>query len=308
MSNNISIYKTINNSLYRELEISHTDMYFSYTEKDGDEIQIVMESQEDLHSFYMGKTNSFWDADINDLNIERTFIIGNPKVMFSKRGVTTEEGILGIGAHIYSRTSNFQTTIPLEQVITKDTENISVKFTHTFDKGEIKGDIYFSIFIYLTNPIKKVNMFAEIPGIRLGEIDSFKITADGDGSVFPIVEVERPGQPLWNLVADWTDINNDIFDINNIRIEINSSHHMYNYIYSGTKPSQYLLVEVLSNAIAQIIFKAVEDEDFEEESDLIPDSILSVVLYWIKTFEVDIHSFETISYSLRRNIEPLFIS
>lgn len=307
MANNIiSIYRTINNSLYEKLEVIPTSTYFYYTQGD-EEVPVVLESQEDIYSFYMGKSNGFWDPSANDLIVERSFTIKNPGILFGNDGITTNEGILGIGVHIYSRSSNFQVTVPLYETIEKNGTSQTIQFRHIFKKAEIKGEVNFSVFVYLKNQIKKVPMFASIPGIRLGEFDAFKIIVDGDGSIFPIVEVEKIGEPLWNVVTNWTDVNIDTFDIDNVRIEINRKHHMYEYIYKATKPSQYLLVEVLSNAISQIIFKVVNDNDFEIGGELIPDSIGSVVSYWIQTFEVNITSLETINYSLRKKIEPLFM-
>lgn len=307
MSNIISMYKTINSSLYKKMQINHTNMYFSYI-TNGEEVQIVLDDQEDVYSFYMGKSKGYWDVNNDNLNIERTFTIENPKSLFEENGITTDEGELGIGVHIYSRSSNFQTTIPLDETIINNDESVTIKFQHNFKSGELKGDVYFSLFVYLKNQISRVPMIANIPGMNLGEIDSFRITVDGDGSVFPIVEVEKVGQPLWDIVTNWTDINSDVFDMNNVRIEINSKHHMYNYLYNTTKPSQYLLVEVLSNAMAQIIDKVVKDEDFIGGGEAIPDSIFSIVTYWIDAFEVDISTLATISYSVRKNIESRFMS
>lgn len=305
MSSNISMYKTINNEIYKKLDIKNINMCFSYT-KDNEIVSIKLKDEDNIHSFYMGNSDSYWDVNLDDLIIERTFTLGNTKALFGNQGITTSDGELGIGVHIYSRSSNFQTTITLDEVITEDIICKDIKFKYIFKSGEIKGDIYFTIFIYLRKKIKNIPMYANIPGMKLGEIDNFKITVDGDGSIFPIVEVEKCGEPLWKVITDWTDIN-DTFDTDNVRIEINNKHHMHTYIYKATKPSQYLLLEILSNAIAQIIFKVTQDEDFVVEEESIPDSIRSVVEYWVDTFEVQIYSLETINYSIRKNIESLFI-
>lgn len=305
MSNNIiSIYRTINDSLYSKLQISMLGTYFYYTEGD-EEMPIVLEDQEDSYSFYMGKSSSLWDPNTNNLIVERAFTVKNPNVLFGNHGVTTDEGKLGIGVHIYSRSSNFQTTIPLPETITKDSKSITIQFRHIFKKSEIKGEVVFNFFVYIKNKIKNVPMFANIPGIRLGKLNAFSIIVDGDGSTFPIVQVAKGGEPLWNIVANWTDVSSDTFNIDNVRIEINSKHHMYDYIYKPTKPSQYLLAEILSNAVSQIIFKVVNDNDFETDGEFMPDSIASVVSYWLQTFEVEIASLETINYSVRKKIESI---
>lgn len=305
MSNDILMYRTINKEMHRELNIIDFDMKFSYIENNKI-VNIELEDQDNMNAFYMGKSKQLWDPSNNNLIIERSFTIEKPDILFGKNGITTYKGKLGLGVHIYSRSSNFQTTIILDEIITKKSDTKSITFKHEFEAGEIKGDIYFKIFLYLKNEIEHKPMFATVPGIRLGEVDNFKITVDGDGSVFPIIEVEKPGEPLWNVSTDWTDIN-DPFDTNNVRIEINRKHSMHNYLYKSTKPSRYLLVEVLSNAIAQIIFKVIQDDDFKYEEDSIPDSIRSIIEYWIETFEIDISSLRMISYSLRGSIEELFI-
>lgn len=307
MANNIiSLFKTLSEDMLSKLDIHNLLTSFYYREGNI-EVPLELEDQDELHSYYMGRSKNFWDPNINNLVVERSFEINNPKILFGDNGITTDEGLLGVGVHVYSRSSNFQTTIPINVTLSNNSRSVLVEFRHEFNPAQIKGEVDFSLFVYLKNDISYVPMFASIPGIKLGKLDSFKIIVDGDGSIFPVVEVEKLDEPLWNVIINWTDINSDSFDTDNVRIEINSKHHMYGYIYKSTKASQYLLVEIFSNALSQIIFRAVNDDDFEMDGEIIPNSIASVVIYWIQTFEVNVTSYESINYSLRKKIEPLFM-
>ena len=46
---------------------------------------------------------------------------------------------------------------------------------------------------------------AQYPGTILGDLDRFKIVIDGRGSMFPILEIREPSQPLWRVECNWSD-------------------------------------------------------------------------------------------------------
>src|SRR5699024_1558083 len=146
--------------------------------------------------------------------------------------------------------------------------------------------------------------FASKKGVELGVIDHLQFIVDGDGSTFPIIEEERPGKSLWQLVMKWNDVSADPFDVEYIRVEMNKSHYMYDYMFKDTKPSAFLLSEIMSNVMAQVIYKAVNDDSFTDSPDD-TESIANVVSYWISTYEIDITSLENISYTLRNNLEGI---
>src|SRR5699024_1595168 len=191
-------------------------------------------------------------------------------VLFEEDGLTTSKNILGIGAHLFSRTSNFQETVPLEATLDEKSGKTKVFYRQDFLPSSLRGEVTVEVFIYLKEISRNAPYLADQVGLKLGNIDSFKFAVDGEGSMFPINEAGRPGQPLWKLETRWTDINSDSFDSNNVLLELNNKHVMYEQLHKSTRPSRYLLNEILSNVIAQIIFKATEDPSFEP-ADAVPD-------------------------------------
>lgn len=308
----VYLFKTLKNSHIKSMELVVEKTELSYEDNQVDRL-ITFPDEEVINSneFYLGKANEFWDPNHDNLLIRRVYSINNSQVLFGDKGIISKESTLGIGAHIYSRSSNFQTTISIDKEIFP-TDNVTEFVCQiNFPAAKLTGEINIDLFFYLKSINEVIPMFAVIPGTRLGIFDSFKIIMDGDGSIFPIVEVEKENAPLWNVVIKWTDILTDLFDTENVRIEINNKHKMYNNLYNQNRPSTYLLVEILSNAISQIIYQAIQEEQFIEntynDENALPDSIYSVINYWISTFEVNINSLDSINYSLRKNLESLFM-
>ena len=77
MANNIiSLFKTLNEDMLSKLDIHNLLTSFYYREGNI-EVPLELEDQEELYSFYMGRSKNFWDPNINNLVVERSFEINN---------------------------------------------------------------------------------------------------------------------------------------------------------------------------------------------------------------------------------------
>lgn len=300
IKNSLFLYKTINDGLLDVLNIEISNINLSYEEQNT--VTDLTFDREKLYKFYLGTVPEYWEPNENNLIVSRELSINNIECLFEDDGVANEDTTLGIAAKIHSRTSDFSKTIDLDYDIKKESLVNKVEFNYTFEPATLRGNVFVEIFIFNKYTSKNVLGFANEKGINLGIIDAFEIVVDGDGSTFPIVEVKKPDEPLWKLVMNWNDLNTELFDQENIRLEVNVKHKMYEYIFRDSKPSRVLLFEIMSNVMSQIIFKAVHDTLYDpslkEEQ-----SITSVVEYWIMVYNIDISSFENISHSLRLNLE-----
>lgn len=299
--NILTLHKMIDNDLLDDIDIELDSFNLSYTDN-NDFDKLLTLNDIDESKVYLGEAREYWDANNDNLKVQRNINLTHPESLFGPRGVATENTKLGIAYQIHSKSSGFQETKDLGVELTSNTVGkISVNFNYEFPPASIKGEVNVNIFVFVRESDKEDARFASEKGVELGVIDHFQLVIDGEGSNFPIVEVNHPGNPLWQLIMKWTDITQDSFDIEYVRLEMNKAHEMYDYIFKDTKPSLFLLYEILSDVMTQIIYKAVNDDDYTDNPED-PESIANVVSYWVSTYEVDINSLESISYSLRNKL------
>lgn len=303
-SNVLTLHRVMDMDMLKEMNIEVDSFELFYSGEDEKDKSITVKDIRDT-KIYLGEVQEYWDPNIHNLDIRRTIVIKHPKYLFGANGVASENTELGVAYHIHSKTSGFQKIGDTGIVLTGNSEeNTIVEFKYNFPAASIKGEVNINLFVYVKSAEGKDLNFASKKGVELGVIDHLQFIVDGDGSTFPIIEVERPGKSLWQLVMKWNDVSADPFDVEYIRVEMNKSHYMYDYMFKDTKPSAFLLSEIMSNVMAQVIYKAVNDDSFTDSPDD-TESIANVVSYWISTYEIDITSLENISYTLRNKLEGI---
>lgn len=70
-----------------------------------------------------------------------------------------------------------------------------------------------------------------------------------------------------------------------------------------TRIANYLMIEILANAMTQLIFMGKEELDTLSSEDLIQGSLASAINYWIETFELEIDNFSETNSQLRLQLE-----
>ena len=297
--NRFTLYKTVDENILTTLDIKVLESKFYYSSASGIK---ELTLGEELYTYYLGNVPEFWEPNSNDLIINRTLNIKDISLLFSEEGLTNKGNKLGLGAIIYSRTSDFSIVKDLDYELDHTMDMLDIHFTHVFLPAVMRGKVQVEIFIYLKDSVEPGLNHASEKGTQLGLIDAFEIVVDGDGSAFPIVEVEKPGEPLWKLITSWNDVNSDYFESDNVKLELNRKHGMYDYIFRDSKPSRTMLFEIMSNVMTQIIYKVINDELYDSETSE-EQSITSIIDYWIETYQVQTGTFESISYTLRESLE-----
>lgn len=294
-----TLYKTIDDNTLTTLDIKIVESKFYYSlSSDSKELTLG----EELYTYYLGNVPEYWEPNTNDLIINRTLNLENISSLFGEDGLTNKGNKLGVGARIYSRTSDFSIAKDLDNDLDHTMDMLDMHFTHVFLPATIRGKVQVELFIYLKESVESGFNHATVKGTQLGIIDAFEIIVDGDGSAFPIIEVEKPGEPLWKLIASWNDVNSDYFESDNVKLELNRKHGMYDYIFKDSKPSRTMLFEIMSNVMTQIIYKVINDELYDSENSE-EQSITSIIDYWIETYDIHTGTFESISYTLRQSLE-----
>lgn len=302
-TNDIALYKQVNNVMYETISPKIEEIIFYYEENNEEKTVEIGEMNQVI---FINEIDHNWDAARHDLNVKLKLNLSNLNTLFGNDGVTHSENKIGVAAHFHSRTSNYQETVPCGD-ISNENPSITVVLEKKFQKSFLKGKVECTLFLYLKELNVKESYRADVLGMRFGDLESFTVMIDGEGSMFPILEVEKPGEALWSVYSAWSDIYSEPLDVEFVRVELNKKHPAFNIIMGETKPSKYLLSEVFANAMTQIIYKVVQEEDFDLTNQESMESIASAVSYWISTFEIDTTSLETINYTLRKKLEKQII-
>lgn len=307
MQGKLSLFKKLDEDLYEKAEFIVSNPLFSYENYDKEKIYIE-DNEDESNTYNINELASSWSPDQHNLNIQQEFKIKKPIYLFGEEGITSKHNVIGFAIHYYSKTSNFQKTREIGQITFEDKE-IEFVFNQEFSSSTLRGAVHFDFIIYLKESNKKEPFQTDIIGMTLSNepIDTYIVLVDGDGSEFPIEEINEKGQALWKLSMNWTDIYTDPFDSSNVRLLLNKAHPLYNFLYNEKhRVNQYLLNEILITAMSMIVQKIVliDKEEITEDAQDSSGSIAQVVWYWITTFNLNLDSLETISDSFHKKVDP----
>lgn len=302
----LSLYKTIDIDLYEIAGIisSHPEFLYYSLQEDA---MVNIDFKDSVSEFVINQYDSEWSPIEHNLIIRQRFNISKPYELFGDDGVTNEGNTLGVACHIFSKTSNFQKTIHISEII-NSSKPIEIDFEYEFKPNTIGGAIFVEYYIYLKELKIKEPFKAEIIGTNLMDTPllEFSIICDGSGSEFPIEEINDPTQPLWRVELNWTDIYEDLFNNTSVRLILNQAHPIFKQLMNQrNRINQYLMNDIIINAIAMIIQQAVliEHNEFNEDMDYQPGTIAQVIWYWMSIYEINLESVDTISNSIRRHAD-----
>lgn len=303
----LSLFKRLDDILSDRIGLKVEEPKLSYLNSEQEEVDIEIK-ETGLNNFKLNELDSTWSPEVNNLYIEQNFIIKCPDKLFGEEGITSSKNILGLGVHYYSKTSNFQTTKSLGEIRNTDSELV-IMFKENFSVSSISGLIFFEFFIYLKTIKESLPFQADLIGMNLSDepIDTYSILIDGDGSIFPIEEIDEKNEPLWKLVMNWTDVEVDLFDYSNIRLLLNKAHPLFKSLFKENyKVNNYLMNEIMISAMSMIVQKVIliDRENITIDMDATQGSIAQVVWYWISTFELNLNSLEEINESFHKNVDP----
>lgn len=305
----IMLYKMISDELLKNVGYQVGDKILSY-ENIADEADQLIDAPQHDSQLIINEVDPNWSPIEHNLKVEQEFNLSSPDKLFGDEGVTNRENTLGLACHIYSKTSNFQTTVHVGDII-NTTQEMTIPFQYEFEPNSIGGTIYFDFYIYLKEIRVEEDSTANSIGTNLMDepLEQYVIIVDGSGSEFPIEEINDPTQPLWRVEMNWTDIYEDLFNSNAVRIILNQAHELFGQLMNQrNRINQYLMSDIIMSSMAMVIQEAIiaDKNELNEDIEYQPGSIAQVIWYWISTYEVNTESIETISNSLRKNAD-LFI-
>ncbi len=270
MNTAFNSYPVLNESLFSDIGYIGEQPEFSYIE-DYQEFPLRIEKDEGLSS--VGKIidpRCNWSPETHNLIINKQCSLAQAYCLFGIGGIVPSTAEVGVALKWVSTNSDVCGVIPFG-VINKLDSSIEFTVSKVLEKGLIKGSIRLQTFLYLKNSGKSFSneeTLAQEPGTILGVLDQYEIFIDGNGSLFPIMEVNKPGEPLWKVFFnDSCDALHDKFDNDNVEIQLNKAHPSYENLRVETSISETpLLLEVLSSALFVIFVSAKEaiDQDWDK--------------------------------------------
>lgn len=303
MSSTIALYKQLTPKLIEAAKFDIALPSLSFVNSLNEESPILID---DSYNYNINEFSPEWSPMDNNLIIRQKITISNPLALFGVNGITSNLNKLAISVKIYSRLSNFSKNIKLKS-FSRDDNNVVAEYEEIFEPNSLRGTIYFE-FSLITSEINKTLLYqADQVGMQLtsNPLVAYSLTVDGDGSEFPIEEVNEPGKGLWRIWMNWVDIYSDAFDSTNIKLILNNAHPLYERLFNKrNRLNSYVMNDIIVSSIILIIQKAiiVERNQITEDMDAEPNSIAKAIWYWISTFNIQTDSLESISNSAQDSL------
>ncbi len=306
MSNKIRPYPSLNEELLSRIRFQKSPLEFFYRDKDGFDQLLTYDSEQQGSSYYIKDDNGVWSQDTCNFGFRRRFCIKTFQCLFGENGIACKDSEIGLAVEWASPDSKQRGMVKAGKFSCKD---IIMEATaeKLFNRAQLRGELKLNVILYLEkagNPDVNEKHLANQQGYILGEIESYSVFLDGKGSVFPIYEVNEPGQPLWYVKCEWTDPTSESFE-ECVSLNINTGHKNYKYLDRNQKTyDSQLLCEIMASALSIIIEKVrlangmweqiFSNKDFES------GSIGEAVYYFADTLEWDLSTPEKVSLCARK--------
>jgi hypothetical protein len=305
--NQIDLYKKIDDDLMQRAGIHFSSIELTYSNKTDEKEILINVNENELTSIYVNEEDSMWSPSENELRFLQNLTIKDPSILFGEEGVTCNENIIGIAAHIHSKESGFQKTVDFGAIRNLE-ESRNIQIDYYFPPSSIRGIVNLDFFFYVKEVNNTKSFFANKSGMLLSNenLNSIELVVDGSGSSFPMTEFEDKDGPLWKIEKNWIDAEEDIFEVSNVNISLNTKHKLFPELKKETRViNRALMMNIMIQAMSLITQQVIliERHNVEEEDGVASGTILSAVLYWISTFDIDTSDMFSIQNSFMNNIE-----
>lgn len=306
MADNILLFPSLSEEMFKKVRFQKTKYSFFFTDRDGFEKELQDEPVEALSSIYCIKDESgAWDQDKSDFGFRRKYYLGTFQCLFGPYGVVCTDATIGMAIVWKSSDSKQRGVVPVGKFTYND-RVFDVSVEKSFGKAQLRGQVDLTTVLYIAeagNQNEDEHHLANTVGYILGELETFSLRLDGNGSTFPVFEVAEPGQPLWYVKCDWIDPTIDSFS-ECVSINLNTSHKNYKYIdRTQSTFNGQLLTEIMAAAISIIVEKlrpsAYWDQIISNDT-LEEGSVGQAVYYFTETLGWDLSSPEAVSLSARK--------
>lgn len=310
MSDIFSLYPRISTDTSADI-FNIQPFALSYIDEDNATCPLELKSTDARgNRYFIEDPDGIWMHDSYGFKVEGKVCIGDPSSLFglNKNSIACAGSTLGLAFQWSSKTSSRKSTKEIGS-FTKSDKNKEFVISEEFKKGEIRGELNFSIILYLKTPGAPHNgeeLFINQPGYLLGELDSITVQIDGNGSILPVFYEDVRGAALWRVICDLEDPATDEFsDQEKVSIIINRKNPNFKFIDKKNELfNPQMANEVMSAAISMIIetFRA-NDPSFETLNNPGIGSVASAVKYFRDKLNWDLTSPISVNMSIRAAFE-----
>lgn len=256
MNNTSKLFKTLSDKEFKKIKLNVNREYYYFS---NNEKQIVYDKKIDntneTNAFQLIDEENEWNPKEQNLFLNLTVEIENCSFLFGTSGVCYKDSILGIGLVWKANNSRIKKCKKIGEFDCKVNKELFV--IQDVDLGDISSNTVFELFIYISKPGTNDyhSYFGNSKGLILYQNTLWSLIVEGDGSIFPIVDIPVEDGTLWKFECDFEDIADDLFDESHIRIILNPLHPMYPCLQpKNDKFDQLYLSEVMSSALSMIIW------------------------------------------------------
>lgn len=258
------LYKIISEQLQKAVGFSMTTPSFSCIDINNNEHEIEILECSGNKKWRLRSVDGYY---LNDCSL-KMIINGNfleSNKLFDTNGIVPENAILGLATKWASRGSNIQGVIQWDGDISVDSSPDSdYSLVQLFPAASLKGELILETFLYLKENNSSSKKFATVRGSHLGILDVSTFYLDGNGSVFPIEEINNPNEPLWKVYINSDNYYEDDFT-ENVSLLINKAHPGYQALncqnFGKNSP---IFNEIICSALLIIIQKCISESSFKE--------------------------------------------
>lgn len=262
----LSSFPTIDTELLQKARIQASSFRFYYTDDNGEDRDLIADDAgSSIHP--LTDDSGRWSADDNGFGIARSYTTRCASFLYGPNGVACHDAVLALALLWKSPDSRQRSACEigiLQNAATPQSFTLSKYFPRPCFKGRL--DLQTVIVIKVAGtPSEDESHLANIPGTVLGTVDTYSVTFDGTGSMFPISIISDKDGLLWSVDCSFDDPLYDKFS-DCISINLNSAHPDYKFINPADK-SNYnpsFLREVLAAALSTIV-NYVRETDFWDD-------------------------------------------
>ena len=258
------LFKVISDQLQKAIGFSMTTPNFSCIDTDGKEHGTeILESSGNKKWRLRSVDGYYLDDCLLKMAINGNFL--ESQKLFDENGIVPVNAIIGLATKWASRGSDLQGIIQWKGDISIDSSMDSeYSLVHFFPAATLKGELILETFLYLKENTSASKKYASIRGTHLGIVDTSTFYLDGNGSVFPIEEINNPNEPLWKVYINSDNYFEDDFT-ENVSLLINRAHPGYQTLncqnFGKNSPA---FNEIICSALLIIIQKCLSEASFNE--------------------------------------------
>lgn len=304
---NYGFFPVLTEELYEKAEIV-TDKYtFSYKQ---DNVEYDLDYDNENDEYILLDNRNRWNAREFNLKFCSHIHISNPGELFGVNGIVPSKTKINIALQWKCKGSNKRNTHFCFSFGSDDLE-VDHDIIMSIKPDQLRDSVKLSIIMLVGDveiPYSDEKFLANTKGIILGTFNEAKVMLEGKGSEFPVCSASLgENSELWRLEYNTDDPRNDKFIVENIALVLNKDHSCYKLIdENNLDVTSALFKEIFSSSIVLILLNLQQDDilkETKESDDFEEGSICAAMHYFIRTFDIDITDVNTMTRSIKRNID-----